>query len=183
MRTLRLEDRRRPGTGLGTDPPAAPLRELQHRAYDRRAAEAQHDQRAPRDRCHGPQLRGPWKRGQRCILPALGFYEWGRTRKVLPSHASACALKPTLMQRLANLVSPAVHAAGAPDDPGCDDLHWLDGSTFRNCCDIHDLCYEKYGCTSSTWWRVWTSWNCNRCNGDAVWCFAGGGTGHGPHII
>ncbi len=76
MRTLRLEDRRRPGTGLGTDPPAAAVRELQPRAYDRRAAEAQHDQRAPRDRCHGPQLRGPWKRGQRCILPALGFYEW-----------------------------------------------------------------------------------------------------------
>ncbi|MEZ5565165.1 MAG: SOS response-associated peptidase [Gammaproteobacteria bacterium] len=23
-----------------------------------------------------PSYRGPWKRGQRCILPALGFYEW-----------------------------------------------------------------------------------------------------------
>ncbi len=23
-----------------------------------------------------PTYRGPWKRGQRCILPALGFYEW-----------------------------------------------------------------------------------------------------------
>jgi putative SOS response-associated peptidase YedK len=23
-----------------------------------------------------PSWRGPWKRGQRCILPALGFYEW-----------------------------------------------------------------------------------------------------------
>jgi putative SOS response-associated peptidase YedK len=24
----------------------------------------------------GPRWRGPWKRGQRCILPAAGFYEW-----------------------------------------------------------------------------------------------------------
>lgn len=24
----------------------------------------------------GPTWRGPWSRGQRCIMPALGFYEW-----------------------------------------------------------------------------------------------------------
>jgi putative SOS response-associated peptidase YedK len=24
----------------------------------------------------GPTWRGPWKRGQRCIMPAFGFYEW-----------------------------------------------------------------------------------------------------------
>lgn len=117
-------------------------------------------------------------------LQALGFYEWGLAKPAATTRAaSACVVKPTLLQRLANLVSPAVHAAGVKDDPGCDDLHWLDGSTFRNCCDIHDLCYEKYGCTSSSWWRVWTSWNCDRCNGSAVWCFAGGGSGHGPYII
>ena len=31
-----------------------------------------------------PTWRGPWKRGQRCILPALGFYEW----QVLPDGKS-----------------------------------------------------------------------------------------------
>ena len=24
----------------------------------------------------GPSWRGPWKRGQRCIMPARAFYEW-----------------------------------------------------------------------------------------------------------
>jgi hypothetical protein len=115
-------------------------------------------------------------------LQALGFYEWARTRPA-GTRASACAVKPTLLQRLSNLVSPAVHAAGAPDDPGCDDLHWLDGSTYRFCCDIHDACYEKYGCDSSSWWQVWSSWRCDRCNMEAIWCFAGGGTGHGPRVM
>ena len=29
-----------------------------------------------RDSADGPCWRGPWKRGQRCVLPATGFYEW-----------------------------------------------------------------------------------------------------------
>lgn len=28
--------------------------------------------------------------------------------------------------------------------------------------------------------KVWTSWSCDRCNGNVVWCFLGGGTGRGP---
>jgi hypothetical protein len=122
-------------------------------------------------------------------LQTLAMYEWKRTAAT-PSAvtASACAARPTWVQRIAHLVSPAVYAATispAPpkNDAGCDDLHWLDGTTFRFCCDIHDLCYEKYGCSSSSWWQIWTSWRCDRCNGEAVWCFAGGGTGHGPYWI
>jgi hypothetical protein len=118
-------------------------------------------------------------------LQALGFYEWGRAKRAagVTTSASACAPKPSLLQRIAGLISTPVYAAPTPNDPGCDELHWLDGSTFRTCCDIHDLCYEKYGCTASSWWRVWTSWNCNRCNGEVVWCFSTGGTGHGPHYF
>jgi hypothetical protein len=117
-------------------------------------------------------------------LQALGSYEWGRARAASSSTAvsktaSACAApKPSLAQRLASLLSTPVYAAPAPNEEGCDDLHWLDGTMYRFCCDIHDLCYEKYGCTSRSWWRL--SWNCTRCNGEVVWCFAGGGTGKGP---
>jgi hypothetical protein len=62
------------------------------------------------------------------------------------------------------------------DEPGCDDLHWLDGTVLRFCCDVHDFCYAKYGCDSSSWWRFWSSWTCDACNGTVVWCFATGGT-------
>jgi len=67
------------------------------------------------------------------------------------------------------------------NEPGCDPpLHWLDGTVLRFCCDVHDLCYEKRGCTWSSWWQWWSSWGCDRCNGRVVWCFMGGGSGRGP---
>ncbi|TAK11051.1 MAG: hypothetical protein EPO35_12745 [Acidobacteria bacterium] len=110
-------------------------------------------------------------------LQALAFYEWRRSAPA--TRAAAPAAKPGLLARLVNLVAPPVYA----NDEGCDGLHWLDGTVYRFCCDIHDLCYEKYGCSSSSWWQVWTSWRCDRCNAEAVWCFAGGGTGHGPYYI
>jgi hypothetical protein len=56
-------------------------------------------------------------------------------------------------------------------EPGCDGLHWLDRTIFRPCCDNHDRCYQKYGCTSSSWWLWWRSWACDRCNGSVVFCF------------
>lgn len=61
------------------------------------------------------------------------------------------------------------------NEAGCDGLHWLDGTVLRFCCDVHDLCYEKYGCESSSWWRWWSSWTCTSCNYGAVRCFSGGG--------
>jgi hypothetical protein len=79
---------------------------------------------------------------------------------------------PSWPERVANLLMPTVLA----NQPGCDGLHWLDGTVLRYCCDVHDLCYEKYGCTSRSWWRF-SGWSCTSCNMRAVFCFSGGGDG------
>jgi hypothetical protein len=71
----------------------------------------------------------------------------------------------------------------AANEPGCDGLHWLDGTVLRFCCDVHDYCYAKYGCTSMSWWTWWTSWQCDRCNMNAVRCFIGGGRPYGLRIF
>jgi hypothetical protein len=71
-----------------------------------------------------------------------------------------------LLQRFTDLFVATVHA----NEEGCDRLHWLDGSMFRYCCDRHDLCYEKNGCSEKSWWSF-GSWSCTRCNIQAVVCF------------
>jgi hypothetical protein len=65
------------------------------------------------------------------------------------------------------------------DEAGCDDLHWLDDTIFRFCCDQHDRCYEKAGCTSKSWWQFWSSWLCDFCNAEVIHCFLTGGLGTG----
>jgi hypothetical protein len=63
-------------------------------------------------------------------------------------------------------------AAAAANEPGCDNLHWLDGSIFRACCDQHDRCYETNGCDAGSWWWPFSgSWSCQRCNVAVVYCF------------
>ena len=58
------------------------------------------------------------------------------------------------------------------NEPGCDNLHWLDGSVFRACCDQHDRCYETNGCSASSWWWPFSgSWSCERCNVQVAYCF------------
>jgi hypothetical protein len=76
-----------------------------------------------------------------------------------------------LAMRLANFFVPTVLA----NEPGCDGLHWIDGTVLRFCCDVHDMCYERYGCNYHSWWQVWSSWRCDACNAWAAWCFAQGG--------
>lgn len=75
---------------------------------------------------------------------------------------------------LGDMLAITVHA----NEEGCDGLHWLDGSIFRPCCDSHDLCYAKNGCTWNTWWQWWSSWRCDSCNAFAVFCFGTGGASH-----
>jgi hypothetical protein len=72
--------------------------------------------------------------------------------------------------RIAQFFAPTLSA----NEPGCDDLHWLDGTILRFCCDVHDLCYEKNGCSSRSWWQFWTSWTCDACNAWVVICFVTG---------
>jgi hypothetical protein len=56
--------------------------------------------------------------------------------------------------------------------PGCDGLHWLDGSIFRPCCDAHDICYAKAGCNQYSWyWPPSMSWSCTGCNTLVAYCF------------
>ena len=74
-------------------------------------------------------------------------------------------------EKVFGLLMPTVLA----NDAGCDGLHWLDRTVFRPCCDVHDRCYRKNGCGSSSWWLWWSSWQCNSCNMYALFCFATGG--------
>lgn len=69
---------------------------------------------------------------------------------------------------LVSAVAPTLYA----NEPGCDGLHWLDGSVFRPCCDQHDRCYEKYSCSWKSWWQWWSSWRCDLCNATAAFCMA-----------
>ena len=79
--------------------------------------------------------------------------------------------EPGWSDRVVQFFAPALSA----NEPGCDGLHWLDGTVFRFCCDVHDLCYAKVGCDYRSWWRFWESWRCDFCNMWAVSCFMDGG--------
>ena len=69
--------------------------------------------------------------------------------------------------RVAQFFFPTVQA----NETGCDRFHWLDGTILRGCCDDHDRCYARAGCTERSWWQVWSSWTCDMCNAAVVWCF------------
>ena len=57
-------------------------------------------------------------------------------------------------------------------DPGCDNLHWLDNSIYRPCCDVHDRCYAAAGCGALSWWYPPAmSWSCTACNAAVAFCF------------
>lgn len=94
-------------------------------------------------------------------VQALAFFEYASNRRPVLGRADG------LLRSAREFLSPAVLA-----QDGCTGLHWLDGTTYRECCDIHDMCYEKNGCDrSSWWWPFGNAWQCTACNGGAVFCF------------
>lgn len=101
-------------------------------------------------------------------IQAIAFHHF---KAIINKKRFVALQTPNWLERALQYVAPSLDA----NEPGCDGLHWLDDTILRFCCDMHDACYEKHGCTASTWWKVWTSWSCNRCNGEAVWCFTHGG--------
>jgi len=78
--------------------------------------------------------------------------------------------EPRQPNRLAQFFFPTLSA----NEPGCDGLHYFDGTMVRQCCDDHDRCYAKNGCTWQSWWLFWKSWSCDFCNLAVVSCFAVG---------
>ena len=102
----------------------------------------------------------------------LAFQEF---HTLLKTRGAVSERRAGWLEQLGSLLAPALIA----NEPGCDGLHWLDSSIFRPCCDSHDQCYAKAdpACGSSSWWRWWSSWQCDTCNIYVAYCFASGG-GH-----
>jgi hypothetical protein len=116
-------------------------------------------------------------------VQALAFYQFHSAVKAkgVARAEPTWFMKPELkwFQKAWEAVFPTVQA-----QDGCTGLHWLDGTLFRPCCDIHDQCYIKYGCDRYSWrWPAsYASWSCLGCNTFAMLCFVvggpvGGGTG------
>ena len=113
-------------------------------------------------------------------IQALPFYEFHRLMKTQGFVAHG-EIRRNWLQRGVEAVFPTVYA----NDPGCDNLHWLDDSIFRPCCDRHDQCFAKYGCSSWSWFFLIASpsWSCSTCNQVAVICFGSGGGYEGPYHL
>jgi len=65
---------------MGPDPLG--IHDAQAHAFGRQAHE--HEQLPARDGGHGWSFRGPWSRGQRCLIPALDYDEpfWGTGKNI-----------------------------------------------------------------------------------------------------
>ena len=97
-------------------------------------------------------------------VQALAFYDFHKQM------ATKGKVAKNFLDRVLDKIEPTLSA-----DAGCDGLHWLDGSVFRPCCDRHDLCYDKNGCTTKSWYWL-ESWSCAYCNVSVVSCFQMAGT-------
>jgi hypothetical protein len=102
---------------------------------------------------------------------AVQNYAFHSFHTLMKEQGSVAKRSEGIVQKLAAMLMPAVQA----NEPGCDGLHWFDYSIFRPCCDSHDLCYERSGCSSRSWWQWWSSWQCDGCNLRVVVCFSAAG--------
>lgn len=100
-------------------------------------------------------------------LQTIALYHWKTAINQKGFVARCDQSKPN---PLVQFFMPTVSA----NQPGCDGLHWVDGTVLRYCCDVHDYCYERSGCGWRSWWMIWSSWSCNYCNMSVVGCFASG---------
>ena len=71
---------------------------------------------------------------------------------------------------------------GNYDSWGCDLLpgryNWIAScGTKGACCDVHDACYRRYGCTAGSWTSAPWSRCQVFCNAPAVACFVGANPG------
>jgi hypothetical protein len=103
-------------------------------------------------------------------VQSLAFYTFHTAVKERGAVAPQ-ANRSGVIHKIASLFVPTLFA----NEPGCDNLHWLDSTIYRPCCDQHDRCYEKFGCDWKTWWQIWSSWTCDVCNGMVLYCFGTGG--------
>jgi hypothetical protein len=110
-------------------------------------------------------------------MQAYAFYEMPRRTQAEQQARSASATTLTrALTATRQFFAPSVQA-----QDGCTGLHWLDYSIFRPCCDQHDYCYNKYGCSAYSWrWPFGSAWQCSGCNAEAVFCFVSGSRGGGP---
>ena len=97
-------------------------------------------------------------------LQAIAFHHF---KTAIDTQRFVARNRPGWIANVLQYVMPVVEA----NEPGCDDLHWLDGTLYRYCCDIHDACYSTFGCTSRSWWQFWTGWRCQQCNAWVIDCF------------
>jgi hypothetical protein len=101
-------------------------------------------------------------------LQTIAFYHF---KTLINSRGFVASKQSPAPNRILQFFAPTLHA----NEEGCDDLHWLDGTVLRYCCDVHDICYQKNGCNSTSWWQFWTNWTCTYCNAWAASCFVNGG--------
>ncbi|CAF2704027.1 unnamed protein product [Rotaria sp. Silwood2] len=53
------------------------------------------------------------------------------------------------------------------DNYGCDAAVKSCGNKGK-CCDVHDACYKRHGCSAISWFYLWG--NCRQCNLDVMAC-------------